>query len=72
MLKTKLFGEDQRDGYQTSHGCQEMLGATEKDRVRKDTELAVQHYCITEANLQVTCTSAFESHQYYSFSFLIS
>lgn len=69
VLKTKLFGEDQRDGYQTSHGCQEMLGATEKDRVRKDTELAVQHYCITEANLQVTCTFAFESYQYFSFSF---
>lgn len=44
VLEAKLFGEDQRDGYETSHGCQEMLGATEKDWVKKDTELAVCFY----------------------------
>lgn len=31
MLEAKLSGKDQWDGYDTSHGCQEMLGATEKD-----------------------------------------
>lgn len=54
VLEAKLFGEDQRDGYKTSHGCQEMLGATEKDWVKKDTQLAVYYYQVVEGNLKVT------------------
>ena len=54
VLEAKLFGEDQWDGYETSHGCQEMLGAREKDWVKKDTELAVYYYCVVEGNLKVT------------------
>lgn len=54
VLEAKLFGEDQRDGYETSHGCQEMLGATEKDWVKKDTELAIYYSHVVEGNLKVT------------------
>lgn len=49
MLEAKLFGEDQRDGYETSQGCQEVLEAIEKDWV-KDAELAVYYYCVVEGN----------------------
>lgn len=48
MLEAKPFGQDQWDGYKTSHGCQEVLGATEKDWVKKDTELALSYYRVVE------------------------
>lgn len=48
MLEAKLVGEDQRDGYKTSHGCQEVLGTTQKDWVKKNTELALCYYNVFE------------------------
>lgn len=76
MLEAKLFGEDQRDGYETSHGCQEMLGATEKDWVKTDTKLAVYFYQVVEGNLKVThkClgdTSVTHSSSFGSFNALL-
>lgn len=59
MLEAKLSGKDQWDGYETSHGCQEMLGATEKDWVKKDTELAIYNYCVAEGSLKVPSAFVF-------------
>lgn len=59
VLEAKLSGEDQWDGYETSHGCQEMLGATEKDWVKKDTELAIYNYCVAEGSLKVPSAFVF-------------
>lgn len=59
MLEAKLSGKDQWDGYETSHGCQEMLGATEKDWVKKDTELAIYNYCVAKGSLKVPSAFVF-------------